>query len=580
MIFQSLILLYERLSKANEVPPYGFSMEDIGFEVIIDKSGKMLYEPQTLRVQKTDKSGKLIPNKFTFHLSEVPYYNDVNVRSSGAANTPNFMVDKADYIFGMPGTEKKEKYRQSFITMISEVCGDSIDDGILAVKSFLLKWDSEDSLYLKDWKEISGTYGKWIAFKLEGENNLFIHERPEVKALWLEYISKQKFKKGKCLVDGNIHDLQSQYSQFKFGTGASLSSCKDNYSWSYGKICGENAPISVEAEFKSSTALKYLFRSKSQRIQIGDITTVFWAESKSPIETFMGQILDSSVQDKAATIQVQEFLKALRNGRLPDNLEQDKDINFYILGLSLNKARLALRFWYVCTVKELIKHLRDHFICIEMVHSDHNNPFPEIRDLLKQTVRDSKNISPVLAGSLMRSILTGSNYPQNLYQSVLGRIKADQARKDEKTGKQVSNVNYFRAAILKAVLQRNHKMEVPMSLDTNRREIGYLLGRLFAVLEKTQRDALGNLNATIRDRCYSTASTTPASIYPRLLGLSIHHIKKSPYGENSDIRIREIIDHVDDFPTYMDLMQQGLFHIAYYQQKNAFYTGSVTKNQE
>ena len=108
MIFQSLISLYDRLAITKEVPPYGFSFEDIGFEITIDKSGNLIGDPQDLRVQ-------VKPNVFDFYLSEVPYSNGVNVRSISAATTPNFMVDKADYIFGMSGDEQKEEHQQSFL---------------------------------------------------------------------------------------------------------------------------------------------------------------------------------------------------------------------------------------------------------------------------------------------------------------------------------------------------------------------------------------------------------------------------------------------------------------------------------
>jgi len=107
-----------------------------------------------------------------------------------------------------------------------------------------------------------------------------------------------------------------------------------------------------------------------------------------------------------------------------------------------------------------------------------------------------------------------------------------------------------------------------MSLDTERREVSYLLGRLFAILEKTQTDAV-NVKATIKDRFFSAASATPASVFPRLICLSQHHIEKAEYGHISDRRIAGIMDHIEGFPAHMNLQEQGLFAIAYYHQKNA-----------
>ena len=118
-----------------------------------------------------------------------------------------------------------------------------------------------------------------------------------------------------------------------------------------------------------------------------------------------------------------------------------------------------------------------------------------------------------------------------------------------------------------------------MALETERREVSYLLGRLFAVLEKAQLDALGKVNATIKDRFFSAASATPASVFPRLLRLSQHHIEKSKYGHVSDRRISEIMEHINVFPSHLNLQDQGLFAIAYYQQKNALYKKNETKTE-
>jgi len=560
MIFQSLVSLYDRLAKADEVPPYGFSVEDIGFVITIDKKGNLIGQPEDLRI-------RIRANTFDFRASVVPYSNKVDVRSGNASTTPNFMVDKVDYLFGMSGNSKKNVYQESFRKRIDEVCGVSKDDGVLAARLFLSSWNPENSGELRGWKEMCGIHGKWVAFRLQGDSK-FIHERLEVRKLWADFIAKEEFTYGISFLDGDVHNMQPQYAQFKFGSGASLVSFNEVAYESYGKRKGENAPISVEAEFKSSSALKFLLRSKTQRIRIGDAVTVFWAERASPVETFFGQVMNPSVEDRAAAIIVEQFLEAVRRGSLPKDLEGDNNLKFYILGISLNKARLALRFWHVCSVDELMVRFRNHFRNLEMERSDRDIQFPGVWHLLKETARETKNISPVLGGSLTRSILTGINYPQNLFQGVIGRIRADQ------------RINYLRASILKAILQRNYKMEVPMALDTERREVSYLLGRLFAVLEKAQLDALGKVNATIKDRFFSAASATPASVFPQLLRLSQHHIEKAEYGYVSDRRISKIMEHVDVFPVHLNLKEQGLFAIAYYQQKNALYRKNETKGGE
>jgi CRISPR-associated protein Csd1 len=551
MIVQSLSDLYDRLATTGTVPQYGFSVEDIGFVITIDSEGNLIGQPEDLRK-------KIDAQRYEFRASRVPYTNQVNVRSSAAAKTPNFMVDKADYIFGMSGSAKKSVHHEWFTALIHRVCGESSDAGVVAVKTFLEKWEPANSAELAGWKEMCGPHGKWVAFRLAGDS-CCVHERPAVRALWTDFISKEEFPQGTTFLDSDTHRLQSQYAQFKFGTGASLVSFNEVAYESYGKKGSENAPISVDAEFKCSAALKYLFRSRTQRIRIGDAITVFWAEKTSPMEAVFGQVLNPTLQDEQAANTVNQFLDTVRKGEIPADIAADGEIKFYILGLSLNKARLALRFWYVCSVEELMVRLRDHFECLEMERFGNDIPYPGTWHLLKETARETKDISPVLGGAVARSILTGANYPQNLYQGVIGRIRADH------------RINYLRASTLKAVLKRNHNKEVPMSWDPERKEIAYLLGGLFAVLEKAQLDALGKINATIKDRFFSAASATPASVFPRLLRLSQHHIDKAEYGHVSDRRIAEIMEHIDSFPAHVGLQDQGLFAIAYYQKKNDLY---------
>lgn len=562
MIFQSLIAYYDRLAEAGKIPSFGFSVEDIGFVINIDKTGKLISQPEDLRT-------KIKANTFKYFPSMVPYSNKVNVRSSGGASkTPNFMVDKADYIFGMSGNSLKPVHHDHFEKLVHEVGAASDDEGVAAVKQFLDNWNPQDSVDLEGWKEICGANGKWVAFRLQGDSD-FVHKRPAVRALWSDYVEKDVHPEGLCFVDGQPHPIQAQYAQFKFGSGASLVSFNESAYESYGKKRGENAPIGIRAEFKSSAALKHLLRSNNQRLRIGDATTVFWTERESAVESFMGQILNP-LPDSADAVPVQKFLEAVRTGKMPAEIEDDGLFKFYILGLSVNKARLALRFWHVCTVEEILERFRQHFKALEMERNpERDMEFPGIWHLLKETAREPKNISPLLGGALIRSILTGANFPQNLYQGVLGRIRAEQAKKHPTTGKSMPNVTYLRAAILKAVLQRNYNKEVPMALDPDKKDAAYLLGRLFAVLEKAQLDALGKVNATIKDRFFSSACATPAAVFPRLLKLAQHHIGKAEYGQVSDRRIAEIMEHLETFPNHIGLEDQGLFAIAYYQQKNA-----------
>ena len=118
-----------------------------------------------------------------------------------------------------------------------------------------------------------------------------------------------------------------------------------------------------------------------------------------------------------------------------------------------------------------------------------------------------------------------------------------------------------------------------MALDVSRSEIPYLLGRLFAVLEKVQVDALGKPDSSITDRFYASASSTPVVAFPRLLRLSQYHLPKLDEGRRivRERLIQQIMDGIEKFPSHLTLDEQGLFAIGYYHQKRAFYTSTGRK---
>ena len=117
-----------------------------------------------------------------------------------------------------------------------------------------------------------------------------------------------------------------------------------------------------------------------------------------------------------------------------------------------------------------------------------------------------------------------------------------------------------------------------MSLDKSDLNPGYRLGRLFAVLEAAQVAALGNLNASIRDRYYGAAAATPTSVFPLLMKNYKNHLKnvRTKKGEGLgnwyEKRVGEIVDGLDGvFPRSLSLEDQGRFAIGYYHEREGVY---------
>ena len=121
-----------------------------------------------------------------------------------------------------------------------------------------------------------------------------------------------------------------------------------------------------------------------------------------------------------------------------------------------------------------------------------------------------------------------------------------------------------------------------MSLDQENRNPAYLCGRLFAILEKLQQDAVGNsLNTTIRDAYFSSAASKPAIVFPKLLKLAQAHLKKSNNAIFYNKLIGKVIDLLgNDFPDTLLLTDQGRFMIGYYQQYQSFFVKKEDRKNE
>jgi CRISPR-associated protein Csd1 len=260
--------------------------------------------------------------------------------------------------------------------------------------------------------------------------------------------------------------------------------------------------------------------------------------------------------------------ESIKQGSL--NISDDAT-QFFVLGLAPNAARISIRFWLTGTVKEFSQRIVEHFSDIAIDHAPYDPPHLSLFRLLASTALQGKaeNIPPNLGGDTMRAILSGLPYPETLLSSAIRRIRAEH------------EVNYQRAALIKACINRKMRRENPaieedlkVSLDPANTNTGYRLGRLFATLEKVQEEASPGLNATIRDRYYGAASSTPVTVFSTLLKLKNHHLSKLENrgrAVNLERLIGEIADGITDFPANLTIADQGRFAIGYYHQKQAFY---------
>lgn len=579
MILHALKEYYDRKAEDpdSDMAPPGFEWKEIPFVVVLDLHGSPVSIEQTYEGEGKNRRAKrfMVPQAVK--------------KTSGIA--ANVFWDNPEYVLGIPLKGKPErviKQHAAFRKRIDDL-GDLVDDGFMALKAFLTKDHKEELLqgFGEVWMSLLREGGN-LTFRLAGDKNLIL-ERPAIKGA-IVCASKESAEsyKGICLVTGKKDVIERLHPSIKgvYGaqsSGANIVSFNLDAFRSFNKNQGANSPVGKMAVFAYTTALNHLLgRGSKQRMQVGDASTIFWAEKATAFEQEFADFFGESPKDDPdrGLRAVEGLFKAIDTGAF--YIDESARNRFYVIGLSPNASRIAIRFWIVDTVAEMGAKISQHFEDIRIIHGAKEKDFLSLFRLLVSTSTQGKaeNIPPNLAGDTIRSILQGLPYPQTLLQATIRRIRAEHT------------VTHARAALIKACINRsarstnsNTEEELKMSLDENNTNIGYRLGRLFAALEKIQQEANPGINATIRDKFYGAASGTPVAVFGNLMRLKNHHLSKleSPgrriFFEKLLGRILDGVGADTAFPTHLSLEDQGRFAIGYYHQMQAFYVRKNDKDE-
>ncbi len=249
----------------------------------------------------------------------------------------------------------------------------------------------------------------------------------------------------------------------------------------------------------------------------------------------------------------------------------DPDMDFYILGLAPNAARLSVRFFLHNHFGSILQNVQAHYDRLEIVKPSFEKfeTLP-VWKLLSETVNQNsreKEPVPTLAGETLRAILNNTRYPATLLNGVTIRIRAE------------GKITRGRAAILKAYYLQNTHPDVPkevltVSLNPESKNPYYTLGRLFFRAGSGAVRRQSRINATIKDRYFNSASATPSIVFPTLLNLSEKHRKKLTVGQRIyyEKQIMELLAVLgESFPARLSLPQQGTFQLGYYHQTQERY---------
>lgn len=566
MALMSLVDYYNRKAadpKSGIAPP-GWEVKEIPYIILLDPEGNPVNVVSTVEGNGKTKRTK----KFRVPQGEK--------KTSGVKS--NLLWDNPEYVIGVSMKGKGEQKQDAFRKKMAEF-GELDDPGWKAVQKFLaLSLDDKLAKLspFECWKSACEE-GANMTFQLAGTAGIVASSDVVRDAINRKNASGEK-NIGRCLVTGRYEELElTTHPAIKnvWGgqtSGTNIVSYNAEPFKSYHKEQGANAPVGKSAVFAYTTALNTLLDKDSQnRMQVGEASTVFWGERSSILEEQMVSIFSEPPKDDPdqGVKAVRALYESVQTGAFADEKGTDR---FYVLGLSPNAARVAIRFWIVSTVHAMANNILRHFEDTKIVHGPKEKDTLSLFRFLVNLATEGKadNIPPMIEGDFMRAILENLPYPRTMLQAAIRRSRAEQ------------NVNYPRAAIIKACINRQTryqnstiKEELKVALDLDNKNIGYRLGRLFAALEKIQAEANPGLNATIRDRYYGAASGTPVTVFPNLMRLKNHHLSKL---DSTGRRIyfekllAEISSEIADFPRHLPLEDQGRFAIGYYHQMQQFFT--------
>ena len=572
MILQALTAYYEDLARTGKIARQGWGKSRISYALELGEGGEVC---RVIPLETADERGKSRPREMEL---PAPVKRTVDVAS-------NFLWDNGPYLLGHAKDAAKDSRAGKCFAAAKELhcslLSGSEDPFAQAICRFFENYNpalgSTDPVLAGEWENLISGCNLTFAY-----GNQYPGDNEALARAWESHYGQDaEGEKLRCLITGEPAVPEKTHPAIKrlYGaqsSGAALVSFNAPAFCSYGREQNENAPVGQYGAFAYTAALNYLLSDRRHYRRIGGDTYVFWAEgAEEQYEDAFGAFLDGN-SDTVKDEDLASVLDALAGKKLCnwDNLPLNPENRFYVLGLAPNAARISVRFFLQDTFGVFAQRLKAHYDRLEIIRPsfDNRTQLP-LWLLLQETVnrqsRD-KTASPQMSADTLRAILTGGRYPATLFQQTMLRIRAEH------------DITRGKAAIIKAYLLRNdtqqNRMEaLTVKLNDDCNDLPYVLGRLFSVLEDIQQQANPGINTTIKDRYFSSASATPAVVFPVLLNLAEKHQKKLSAGQKvyNSKRLQDLLGRIrESYPTHLTLSDQGIFQLGYYHETQKRYSGS------
>lgn len=610
MLIRSLCDYYDIQSARGEAASDIMSEQPVHWMVMLTPDGRVA-DIIDKRIEESvpQKNGKV-------KIIKKPIVVPLPQRTQKTGIDANIIEHRPLYIFGLnydakigltpdDKTGKARKSHEAFVKKNLEFFEGINSEIARAYVNFIKNWVPENETENEQLKKLGKEYqGSYYIFALDGRPECKLHKDKAVLAKYEELMAKAAAETAEsddgimmCPIEGErlraarIHD---KIKGIKGGNsvGAVLVNFNSSAFESYGKSQSMNSGISEKAMKKYTSSLNKLLADPMHHIYSDDMTVVFFAmkhDDKAECDLFNGYLNSSNgVTEDSTKADVKAVSENIYHKGQTGNaqaLDDDVDngVDFFVAGFTPNSSRICQKFMVRNKFGKIIDNVKQHQQDMAICGSNGEIPLWRINKELVSP-NSANAISPALQSDIFQAILNGTNYPYTLLETAVRRVCTDS---DTDSNNKIK-INEVRAGLIKAFINRKaringDKEEITVALNPENTNPAYLCGRLFAVLEKIQLEATDvKLNRTIKDAYFSSASSRPALIMPRLIDLSNYHLRKLKEGRAIYFSklINEIMGKIkDSLPTNLSIMEKGEFQLGYFQQNKDFFA-EQNKNEE
>lgn len=555
----------------------GFAPKPAKWAILLADDGRYLGVSELGDTSAKSNSGITFP--------KAPEFSFSNMRAGGVHKS-HFLIDSADVValIGKNSEDAKTQAKHAYFQDLLRKAGRVMPELRVAADA------------LADEANMAAIRADLIAAKAKPTDKVTLRigdAFPVESDAWHDWwrafrvsVGGEKAPKGamRCFVSGELAEPAITHPKIKglssvggMSTGTVLVGFDKDAFASFGLEQSVNCAMSEEAACAYCAALNDLLANHSHKLA-GAIVT-HWFRKEVPLEddpvAFLikpqGDVDPESPGADRKSLEAQqraeEFLRAVETGQRVELLGNE----YYALTLSASGGRVMVRDWMEGRFEALAANIKAWFEDLEIVHraGGQTAPWPKFLGVLAATARELDEVPAPLAASLWRTAIHAEPVPQAAMARTLHRVRVDII--------QDKPANHARMGLLKAYHLRKHSRkggsdmpeQLQPYLNENHPDPAYHCGRLMAVLAAIQRAALGDVGAGVVQRYYAAASSTPALVLGRLTRQAQFHLNKiNPkltwWYESKLSAIWGSIG--SEIPRTLDLEQQSLFALGYYQQ--------------